>query len=102
EFNIANRDVAGLIRALQAAGTNDEPDEIHLAAGGIYTLEMTDSQGLALPTLRGEISLHGHGAEVRRYTAVPMRFFEIAEHAEVTISDLGIAEASMGAIVNAG
>lgn len=102
EFNIANRDVAGLIRALQTAGSNDEADVIHLAAGGIYTLEMTDSRGLALPTLRGAITLEGHGAEVRRYTGVPMRFFEIAERAEVTILDLGIAEASMGAIANAG
>ena len=102
EFEVANRDVAGLIRALQTAGTNDEADVIHLAAGGIYTLEMTDSQGLALPEFKGHIPLDGRGAEIRRYAGNPMRFFVIAKDADVSISDLSIAEASMGAIDNSG
>jgi hypothetical protein len=102
EFQIGNRDVPGLIRALQQSALTPEADRIVLAAGGIYTLEHTDSTGLGLPPLRGELQIDGNGAEIRRYASIPMTLMEIAEGAEVEISDLTLAEGSLGALRNFG
>lgn len=102
EYQIASRDEAGLIRAIRAANASPEADIIHLAADGIYTLDLTDSNGLGLPPISGRLQIQGHGAEIRRYGDKPMQLLEIAPEAVVQISDLGMAEANRGALVNHG
>ncbi len=53
-FNIANGDVAGLITAINTANTNNQNDDINLAANGTYTLtnvnNMNDGPN-GLPTI---------------------------------------------------
>ena len=102
EWQIANRDVAGLIRAIQTANVTAEPDIIHLAADGIYTLDLTDSKGLGLPPLSGRLQIQGHGSEIRRYADTPMQFLEVSVDSIVQITDLVLAEANRGALVNHG
>ena len=102
DYQIDNRDEPGLIRALQQSALTPGPDRIILAAGGIYTLEHTDSAGLGLPALRGELVIEGNGAEIRRYTSEPMTLLEVAKGAEVTIRQLTLAEGSLGALRNYG
>ncbi len=102
EWQIANRDVAGLIRAIQSANATPDADVIHLAAGGIYTLDWTDSSGLGLPPFKGHLQILGHGAEIRRYSGTPMRLLEIATDGVAQLSDLVLAEANRGALVNHG
>jgi len=102
EWKIPNRDVGGLIRAIQSSNATPDADIIHLAEGGIYTLDLTDSKGLGLPTLKGRLQIQGHNAEIRRYGNAPMQLLEIAGDAEVQLTDLVLAEASRGALVNHG
>jgi len=102
DFEISNRDVAALIHALQQSAQTPGPDRITLAAGGIYTLELTDSAGLALPPLRGDVQIDGNGAEIRRYAATRMYLMEVAAGATAVISSLTLAEGSLGALRNHG
>ena len=101
-LQIDNRDSAGLIRALQKAGAGGQPTRILLFPGGLYTLALTDSDGLALPPLRGEVIIEGRGAELRGWTHRPLHFLRVEPGARVVIRDLTLAEASDGALRNAG
>lgn len=102
EYLIPNRDPAALIRAIQASERSPEADVIHLAEAGIYTLDLTDSRGLALPSIGGQLRIEGHGAEIRRYADQRMRFLEVEPGGVLHVLDLGLAEASLGAVQNAG
>jgi hypothetical protein len=101
-FRIGNRDVPALVRALQTANQTPGPHRIELHPGGIYTLELTDSNGVGLPPLRTRITLAGNGAEIRRYSAARMTLLEVAEGGEARIEALTLAEGSHGAIRNRG
>lgn len=102
EFQIGNRDVPALIRALQKANQSPGPHRIELHPGGIYTLELTDSNRLGLPPLRTRITLVGNGAEIRRYSDARMTLLEVAEGGEGRVESLTFAEGSFGAIHNRG
>jgi hypothetical protein len=99
---IANRDTPALIRALQQAGQSAQPERIQLHPDGLYTLSLTDSEGLALPPLRGRITIDGRGAEIRGWTHRPMHFLRVEPGADVLIRDLTLAEANDGALRNYG
>lgn len=102
DFEIPDRDVPALIRALQKAAQTPEADRITLAYGGIYTLDVADSPGLGLPVLRGELLIEGNGAEIRRYAEARMVLLEVAEGARVQIRKLTLAEGNRGALRNYG
>lgn len=102
DFEIANRDSAGLIRALQAAAASPGTHHIRLFPRGLYTLTFTDSDGLALPPIRGRVTVHGNGAELRGWTHRPMHFVHVLPGAEARLLDLTLAEASQGALRNEG
>lgn len=102
EFRIGNRDVPALIAALQQANRTPGPHRIHLFPGGIYTLQLTDSAGLGLPPIQGELSIEGNKAEIRRYSNTRMTLLEVAAGGRATINDLTLAEGSLGALRNRG
>lgn len=102
DFRIGNRDVPALIRAIQTANQTPGPHRIELHPGGIYTLELTDSEGLGLPPLRSHITLAGNGAEIRRYSNARMTLLEVASGGTARIEALTLAEGSYGAIRNRG
>ncbi|MCK7594773.1 hypothetical protein [Pseudomarimonas salicorniae] len=99
---IGNRDSAGLIRALQQAAQSAGPHYIRLHPGGLYTLDLTDSEGLALPAIRSQVVIEGRGAEIRGWSHRPMHFFHVSAGGEGIIRDLTLAEANQGAIRNHG
>ncbi|MEW6365301.1 MAG: choice-of-anchor Q domain-containing protein [Acidobacteriota bacterium] len=75
EFNIADGDVAGLVAAVNTANANNQPDVIHLAAGGTYTLTViqeTNDGGNGLPVIMldtstaNTLTIEGHGATLMR------------------------------------
>lgn len=99
---IPNRDGAALIRAMQEAARSPEPRRILLHPGGLYTLSSTDSNGLALPPIRGRLTIEGRGAEIRSWTHRPMHFIDVQPGGEAVLRDLTLAEASDGAIRNHG
>lgn len=102
EFEIANRDEAALIRALQEAARSAGPHHIRLHANGLYTLGHTDSEGLALPPIRSHVVIHGRGAEIRSWSSRPMHFLHVAKGGRASISALTLAEASNGVLRNEG
>lgn len=102
DFRIDNRDVPALIRAIQTANQSPGPHRIELHPGGIYTLELTDSEGLGLPPLRTEITLAGNGAEIRRYSNARMTLLEVDTGGKARVEALTLAEGSYGAIRNRG
>lgn len=102
EFLIADRDVPALITALQEANRSPGPHVIRLHPGGIYTLELTDSQGLGLPPVRTQVRIEGQHAEIRRYANLRMTLFEVAEGGSAHLLDLTLAEGSWGALRNHG
>jgi hypothetical protein len=102
DYYIANRDVAGLVGAMNHANQSAQADAIHLAEGGLYALSGEAESGLALPTVHGQLQLLGHGAEIRRNSGEPMALLEVAAGAELDIDSLTLAEGSRGAVRNHG
>ncbi|MFN7782094.1 MAG: hypothetical protein ACK5PG_05085 [Lysobacterales bacterium] len=102
DFQIKDRDVVGLIAALQKSNQTGGPHRIQLAPGGIYTLQSATSAGLGLPALRSDIVIEGNGAEIRRYAASRMALIEVAAEARVVIRNLTLAEGSQGTLRNRG
>lgn len=102
EFAIPNRDEAALIRALQQAARSPGPHHIRLHPGGLYTLQHTDSDGLALPPIRSEVVIHGRGAEIRSWSSKPMHFLHVLETGKAELHRLTLAEASNGVLRNEG
>ncbi len=103
EFHVAARDTAGLRNALQTASADRSGEHrIVLAAGALYTLDDVLPGNLGLPPLSGKIRIVGNGAEIRRYTPRPMTLLQIEAEADVVISDLVLAEGSLGAVRNFG
>lgn len=101
---IKNRDTDGLIAAIYAANMSNTETTIHLADQGLYTLieAVDEDTNAALPALQGKIRIDGHGAELRAYSNERFRLVAIARNAEVTFSDLTLAESSQGAVQNRG
>lgn len=101
---IKNRDTDGLIAAIYAANMSNSQTTIHLAEQGLYTLIETldEASNAALPTLQGKIQIEGHGAELRAYSNDRFRLVAIGRNAEITFSNLTLAEAGQGAIENRG
>jgi hypothetical protein len=100
---VGNRDVAGLRAAIMAA--NADPTGSHrivLAEGGLYTLDDALPGHLGLPSFTGKVHIDGRGAEIRRYSETGMTLLEVAAEAHVTLTDLTLAEGSLGAIRNLG
>src|SRR5438046_2783989 len=74
-FNIADGDVAGLIAAVNTANTNDEADDINLAAGGTFDLTSQQSAfkgGSGLPdilldngNLANTLTVNGNGSTIQ-------------------------------------
>ena len=105
-YDIADGDVAGLVAAINAANTDNQPDTINLAAGGTYTFTTRADDSLggnALPqvALDGGISsnfltINGNGATVQRSSADGFRFMKIGPStpgggaADVNINDLTV------------
>lgn len=101
DYHIANLDADGLAAAIRHANATPQPDVVHLAPQGLYSLDAAES-GLALPPVRGRLTLMGHGAELRRNTSEPLALLEIALGGELEIHDLTLAEGSRGAVRNHG
>jgi len=103
-FVIRDHDTAGLIAAIRAAETTREPDRIELAPAGLYILrEPSDSRrSLGLPLIRSAITIVGNGAEIRRYSDAEFALVGVAHGGKLALENLGIAEASRGAIINRG
>lgn len=104
DIRIADRDTAGLIRAIQQANQSQRTTTIKLARHGLYTLTAaTDGQpAVGLPALTGKIVIDGNKAEIRRYADSDFALLAVNESANVRIHDLTLAEGSEGAIVNRG
>lgn len=102
ELQVANRDSAGLVAAIEQANADPSIETIHLAAGGLYTLSTPLAGSLGLPSVRGRLLIHGHGAEIRRYGREPMTLLDIAPAADLVLRELTLAEGSRGAIRNRG
>jgi hypothetical protein len=101
DYHIANLDAAGLAGAIRHANSTPQPDVIHLASDGLYALAESES-GLALPPIRGRLTLMGRGAELRRNTSAPLALLEVAADGELDIDALTLAEGSRGAVRNHG
>ena len=101
DYHIAHLDAAGLAGAIRHANATPQADVIHLASNGLYALAEAES-GLALPPIRGRLTLIGHGAEIRRNTSEPLALLEVASDGELDIRELTLAEGSRGAVRNHG
>lgn len=65
-FNIADRDVPGLIAAINTANASAGADTINLAPSGTYTLIAEDNSGNGLPIITSQITINGSGATIQR------------------------------------
>ncbi len=113
-FNIANGDVAGLITAINTANSNNQNDDINLAASGTYTLtavnNMNDGPN-GLPTITGDnghqLNIYGNGATITRNSFAPRFriFFVQLSSGHLALNDLtitnGVIAGAGGAIENA-
>lgn len=102
EYHIANRDAAGLAGAIRHANASEEADVIHLAEGGLYGFAAATEGDLALPPVRGRLTIVGHGAEIRRATQDALALLQVEADAELDIDALTLAEGSRGSVRNYG
>jgi hypothetical protein len=102
EYFVADRDPEGLVGAIRHANASPGPDIIHLAPGGLYAITQEAEAGLALPPVRGRLTLSGHDAELRRNTGKGMALLEVVAGAELDIDSLTLAEGSRGSVRNHG
>jgi hypothetical protein len=100
---VADRDVKGLIAAIQAANANPGSDVIHLAHGGLYLLrDAPRDAATLLPPITDDLRIEGNGAEIRRAVDGRRALLEVAAGATVRVQSLALAEGSDGAIRNYG
>ncbi len=100
--DIANNDSAGLVEAIRQANASPGHDTLRLARNGLYVLAAPAEPGLLLPPLQGGITIEGNHAEIRGYSHKPAAILEVAQHADVRISNLVMAEGTDGAVRNYG
>lgn len=103
-FTVADHDSKALIAAIQSAEATLEPDRIELAKAGLYIIrEASDStRRLGLPLIRSAITIVGNGAEIRRYSDHEFALLGVAPSGKLALENLGLAEASRGALINRG
>ncbi|WP_313914895.1 hypothetical protein [Tahibacter sp.] len=103
-FTIRDHDTAGLIAAIRTAESTREPDRIELATSGLYIVRGASDtrQQLGLPLIRSSITIVGNGAEIRRYSDEEFALVGVAHTGKLALENLGLAEASRGAIINRG
>jgi len=90
EFFIDDGDVTALVNAMNAADANDEPDTIHLAANGTYTLTLPSDSGVGLPRVDSIITIEGNGALIERSgdpKTPTFRFFMVVDGSSWPDSD---------------
>lgn len=102
ETIIADHDGKALVEALRAAQAGSGPQRIILARRGSYVLSTPSESGLLLPSITGELTIEGNGAEIRSYAAGDVALLEVGREGNVTLRDLALAEGSDGAIRNFG
>lgn len=101
---IADRDVDALAAAIHAANRSGEETTIRLAHGGLYALVTAadESRELGLPSVSGNIVIHGNDAELRRYSDEDFALIAVAKGGQLHLDGLTLAEGSRGALVNHG
>lgn len=99
---LANNDSKALVAALRQASTTPGHDTIRLARNGLYVLNEEADEGLLLPSLRGDISIEGNGAEIRGYSQHPAALLQVEQGAKVRLEHLVLAEGTEGALRNYG
>src|SRR3990167_1522964 len=67
ETTIADHDGKALVEALRAAQSGSGAQRIILARRGSYVLSSASESGLLLPSITGELTIEGNGAEIRSY-----------------------------------
>ncbi len=102
ETTIADHDGKALVEALAAAQSGNGPHRIILARRGSYVLSLPSETGLLLPSITGELTIEGNGAEIRSYADGDVALLEVGRKGNVTLRDLALAEGSDGAIRNFG
>ena len=102
QTEVADLDANSLVAAIRAANQRPGPDTIRLAKGGLYTLREQSEAGLLLPTIDGELTIDGQGAEIRRDSNGRAALLQIASGGKVTLKNLSLAEGSDGAVRNYG
>ena len=103
-FVVADHDAAGLVRAIGQAEATPEPDRIELAPHGLYLVRgaADPERRLALPLVRGALTIVGNGAEIRRYSDTEFALIGVGRDGRLALENLALAEAAHGAIVNRG
>ncbi len=104
QYFIPARDSQALSEAIIASNLSPELDTIRLETGALYPLLTLANQKseLGLPSIRGKLIIEGNSAEIRRYSDKPMLLLHVARGAKLVISNLTLAEGSLGAIRNDG
>jgi len=102
ETTIADHDGKALVDALAAAQSGTGPHRIILARRGSYVLSSPSETGLLLPSITGDLTIEGNGAEIRSYADGAVALLEVGREGNVTLRDLALAEGSDGAIRNFG
>lgn len=102
ESRIADHDGKALVAALAAAQSGNGPHRIVLARRGSYVLSSPSETGLLLPSITGDLTIEGNGAEIRSYADGAVALLEVGREGNVTLRDLALAEGSDGAIRNFG
>lgn len=102
EYHIADRDTAALAAAIRQANATPGPDTIHLADDGLYFFSQASEDDLVLPRVVGQLSISGHGAEIRRDTGEALALLEVVAGARLSIDHLTLAEGGRGSVRNHG
>jgi len=82
---------SGLIAAIDQANSTAGADTINLAGGCSYVLAAEQNPGNGLPVVTSEVTIHGHGATIRRSSATAFRILEVAPGAQLAVDDVTIA-----------
>jgi hypothetical protein len=103
ETHVRDRDVRGLVEAIQAANARPGADVIVLEKGGLYALRDAPRDATSmLPPIRDDLRIEGNGAEIRRDADGRRALLEVAPGADVRLNALALSEGSDGAIRNFG
>lgn len=102
EYHIADRHTAALAAAIRQANASPEADTIHLAANGLYFFATASEDDLVLPRVVGQLTIAGHGAEIRRDTNEALALLEVVAGAKLAVDHLTLAEGGRGSVRNHG
>ena len=102
ETTIADGDGKALVEALRAAQSGSGPQRVVLARRGSYVLSSASEAGLLLPSITGQLTIEGNGAEIRSYADGAVALLEVGREGNVTLRNLSLAEGSDGAVRNFG